>query len=69
MIGASADKEYICSVDIAKKRDYTTIQIYRNGKDIIHHPAETGRPDQAVSFLDLVYQVKMQAGSSCITRS
>lgn len=61
MTGVALDKEYICSVDIAKKRDYTTIQIYRDAKSTIHHPEESGRPDQIVSFLDLVYQAKLQA--------
>ncbi|MFA5583946.1 MAG: hypothetical protein WDA09_07000, partial [Bacteriovoracaceae bacterium] len=61
MIGISKNKEYICSVDLAKKRDYTTIQIYKQSMDFIKHPLETRRPDVAVAFLDLVYQVKMQA--------
>lgn len=61
MIGIAKDKEYICAVDVAKKRDYTTIQIYRDTQEVIHHPPEAGRPDQIVSFLDLVYQTKMQA--------
>lgn len=61
MIGLALDKEFICSVDIAKKRDYTTIQIYRDSKETIHHPEESGRPAQIVSFLDLVYQTKLQA--------
>ncbi len=61
MTGIAPGKEYICAVDIAKKRDYTTIQIYRDAKSAIHHPEESGRPDQIVSFLDLVYQAKLQA--------
>jgi hypothetical protein len=61
MIGIAPGKEYICAVDIAKKRDYTTIQLYKSSQSILHHPVELGRPDQILSFLDLVYQVKMQA--------
>jgi hypothetical protein len=61
MTGIAPSKEYICAVDIAKKRDYTAIQIYKNSHSIIHHPEDAARPEQIVSFLDLVYQVKMQA--------
>ena len=57
----TTSKEYICAVDIAKKRDYTTIQIYRDSPDVRHFPAESGRDPMVVNYLDLVYQAKMQA--------
>lgn len=57
----ATSKEYICAVDIAKKRDYTTIQIYRDTPDVKHFPAESGRDPLVVNYLDLVFQAKMQA--------
>ena len=57
----ATSKEYICSWDVAKKRDYTTIQIYRDSPDIKRFPVETGRDPMVVNYLDLVYQEKMQA--------
>ena len=57
----ATSKEYICSVDIAKKRDYTAIQIYRDSPDIKRFAPESGREAMVVNYLDLVYQAKMQA--------
>ncbi|NCC13718.1 MAG: hypothetical protein EOM32_10150 [Spirochaetia bacterium] len=57
----ATSKEYICAVDIAKKRDYTTIQIYRDSPDVKHFPAESGRDPLVVNYLDLIFQAKMQA--------
>lgn len=57
----ATSKEYICAVDLAKKRDYTSIQIYRDSPDIKRFPAETGRDPLVVNYLDLVFQAKMQA--------
>jgi hypothetical protein len=61
MVGIDTNKEYIIAVDIAKKRDYTTIQVYRITPDVRHFPRESGRSDQIVAFLDLVYMAKYQA--------
>jgi hypothetical protein len=57
----TTNKEYICTVDIAKKRDYTTIQIYRDSPDVRHFPQESGRDPMVINYLDLIYQTKMQA--------
>jgi hypothetical protein len=56
----ATSKEFICSVDLAKKRDYTTIQIYRETPEIKHYPRESGRQDQIINNMDLTYQAKVQ---------
>lgn len=56
----ATSKEFICTVDLAKKRDYTTIQIYRDTPEIRHYPEETGRSPQIINWLDLTYQARMQ---------
>lgn len=57
----ATNKQYIVAVDVAKKRDYTTIQIYRDSPEVTHFPVESGRNAIVYNYLDLVYQVKMQA--------
>ena len=53
-------KQYICTVDLAKKRDYTTIQIYRDTPEVRHYPEESGRSPQIINWMDLTYQARMQ---------
>lgn len=56
----ATSKEFICTVDLAKKRDYTTIQIYRDTPEVRHYPAETGRAPQIINWVDLTFQARMQ---------
>lgn len=58
MIGVGSNKEFICAVDVGKKQDPSTIQIYRISPTVRRMPEETGRPDEIVNYLDLVYQSK-----------
>ena len=56
----TTSKEFICTVDLAKKRDYTTIQIYRDTPEVRHYPVESGRSPQIINWMDLTYQARMQ---------
>lgn len=56
----ATSKEFICTVDLAKKRDYTTIQIYRDTPEVRHYPIESGRSPQVINWMDLTYQARMQ---------
>ena len=54
-------KEYIVSVDLAKKRDYTVIQIYRDKPEPIPILPGAERRAKVINFLELAYQQKIQA--------
>lgn len=52
--------QYIVSIDIAKKRDYTAIQIYRDTPELILGDKNANAPDRQFHYQDLVYQFKGQ---------
>ena len=52
--------QYTVSVDIAKKRDFTGIQIYRNTPVHIDGDPRANAPDRIFHYQDLVYQFKAQ---------
>lgn len=53
-------KEYIVSVDLAKKRDATAIQIYRDKPEVIPTIPGSPRRLKVVNYLELAYQRKIQ---------
>lgn len=53
-------KQYTISVDIAKRRDFTAIQIYRDTPELIKGDPNANAPDKIFHFQDLVYQYKVQ---------
>lgn len=52
--------QYIVAVDIAKRRDYTAIQIYRDTPELIKGDARANSLDKHFHHQDLVYQFKGQ---------
>lgn len=53
-------KEYTMTVDIAKKADYTGIQIYKKKPKIIYGKKLLGQRDMLINYFDLVRQEKLQ---------
>ena len=52
--------QYVISIDIAKRRDFTAIQIYRDTPELIRGDRAANAPDRHFHFQDLVYQFKGQ---------
>jgi hypothetical protein len=47
--------EYVITVDIAKKRDYTSIFIAKQTPDIVEGNPTLQNPDRIIKFMDIVY--------------
>lgn len=52
--------QYVVSIDIAKRRDFTAIQIYRDTPELIRGDKAAHAPDRQFHYQDLVYQFKGQ---------
>lgn len=52
--------QYTVSVDIAKRRDFFAIQVYRDTPELIKGDVNANAPDRIFHYQDLVYQFKAQ---------
>jgi len=53
-------KEYVISVDIAKRRDYTSIMVFRDNPEIVDGVKSLDQPDKILHHYDVVHIEKFQ---------